>query len=51
MSGKHGAIADCFDKNFPQAVVDKWTVMVEEWDDDQKKPNPYKEPETGGYRN
>jgi hypothetical protein len=43
MRAKHVAIFERFSGKFSPSVVKKWTEMVEKWEADQKKPNPYSE--------
>jgi len=30
---------------FPPEVIEKWTAMVNKWEDDPTSPNPYEEPQ------
>ena len=32
-----------FSATFPLATVQKWSKMVDDWDKDMTKPNPYEE--------
>jgi len=34
---------------FPSATVEKWTKMVEDWEKDMTKPNPYEESNTSMF--
>jgi hypothetical protein len=47
MRAKHTGLLDRFTAKFSPEVVDKWTSMIEDWDSDMTKPNPYEEPHTG----
>ncbi|KAI0059390.1 hypothetical protein BV25DRAFT_1871612 [Artomyces pyxidatus] len=41
---KHMAAYEEHTATFPQPVLDRWEAMIEAWDKDHKKPNPYHEP-------
>jgi hypothetical protein len=43
MSAKHKGIYVQFTSKFDPDVIERWTRMIEEWDDDRNKPNPYDE--------
>ena len=49
MKMKHGILLTRFTAKFAPEVIEKWTKMVEVWDQDHSKPNPYEEPENGMY--
>jgi hypothetical protein len=38
-----------FTAGFAPEVIDKWTAMVEAWDSDPQKPNPYEEVGKGSF--
>jgi hypothetical protein len=50
MQKKHRAAFEKFSTTFPSDVIAKWDKMVEEWDNDKSKPNPYEEPVAGTYK-
>jgi hypothetical protein len=43
MKHKHGAILNRFTAKFSPDTVENWVDMIEEWDLDKSKPNPYEE--------
>jgi len=47
METKHCALLAWFTAKFTPEVIEKWSEMVEAWDQDHSQPNPYEEPETG----
>lgn len=47
MRDKHRTIFHQFSSTFRDDTVKKWAKMVEEWNDDHSKPNPYAEPKSG----
>jgi hypothetical protein len=47
MKIKHGILLARFTAKFAPDVIEKWTRMVELWDEDHSQPNPYEEPENG----
>ena len=47
MKARHQDLLDCFTAKFTPEVIEKWTSMVEAWDEDHSQPNPYEEPESG----
>ena len=47
MRSKHEEIYDRFTAKFDPEVVGKWKMMIEEWDKDPNKPDPYAEPAVG----
>ena len=47
MKIKHEELLARFTAKFSPDVIDKWTKMIEAWDLDHSKPNPYEEPENG----
>ena len=49
MQAKHRKAFDKFTSTFPLDVITKWDTMVEEWNVDKTKPNPYEEPVAGEY--
>jgi hypothetical protein len=44
---KHGNLLARFTAKFTPEVIERWTRMVEAWDQDHSQPNPYEEPENG----
>jgi hypothetical protein len=50
MEKKHREAFEKFTATFPSDVVAKWDKMVDDWDADMSKPNPYEEPVAGKYR-
>lgn len=44
MHVKHWELFNKFNTTFPEDVVMKWEQMLEEWNVDPNKPNPYEEP-------
>lgn len=49
MKKDHGAAFDDHNKTFDDDTIAKWTKMVEDWDTDLTKPNPYEEPQVCEY--
>lgn len=49
MKKKHRALANKLDATFDPEVTAVWRAMVEAWDADHGKADPYEEPETGAY--
>jgi hypothetical protein len=49
MRTKHRRHHHDLSSTFPKDEVDKWDRMVEEWNMDPKKTNPYDEAVTGTY--
>jgi len=47
MSRRQQKNHDEFTATFPSDTMQKWEVMVENWNANQKTPNPYIEPITG----
>jgi len=47
MKTKHEDIFAQLSATFSSAIVEKWLKMVEIWEADPTKPNPYEEPESG----
>ncbi|KIM80240.1 hypothetical protein PILCRDRAFT_9784 [Piloderma croceum F 1598] len=47
MHKKHSEAFEKFSTTFPADVVAKWDQMVDEWDNNKSKPNPYEEPIAG----
>jgi hypothetical protein len=41
MHSKHGNLHAEFSTAFPEDVINEWTQMVDDWDIDQRKQNPY----------
>lgn len=41
MRVKHEGLHVEFSNAFPVDVINEWTQMVEDWDTDHQKPNPY----------
>lgn len=50
MEKRHREAFEKFTTTFPSDVVAKWDKMVDDWDADISKPNPYEEPVAGKYR-
>jgi hypothetical protein len=44
MKAKHQDAFQTFSSTFTPSVIAKWSRMVEEWEIDRTKPNPYEEP-------
>lgn len=44
MKKKHQEAFDLFSSTFSPSTVNKWSSMVEAWQSDRTKPNPYEEP-------
>lgn len=44
MQVAHRTAFENFDATFSPGVTEEFRTMVEEWDDDKNKPNPYEEP-------
>ena len=49
MSSKQRQVADDFTATFPRETIQAWGLMVEEWEADPSKPNPYVLTEKGGF--
>jgi hypothetical protein len=49
MEKKHRENFEKFTTTFPSDVVAQWDKMVNDWDADMSKPNPYEEPVAGKY--
>lgn len=49
MKKKHRTLADKLTSNFPPQTILDWRSMVDAWDKDHNKPDPYEEPEHGQY--
>jgi hypothetical protein len=47
MDKKHRDSFVQFSATFPTNVIEKWEKMVNEWDADMTKKNPYEEPVAG----
>jgi len=47
MKAKHEDIFKQFSATFAPPVIKPWTSMVEHWESDPLKPNPYEEPRSG----
>jgi len=47
MKLKQEAILAQFTARFAPEVVDKWSKVIDDWDVDPEKPNPYEEVGTG----
>jgi len=45
MKAKHGDLLSMFSAKFTPEVVNQRTAMIEAWDLDSSKPNPYEESE------
>lgn len=45
MVKKHEEIFEQFSATFSAPLIKKWTTMVDNWEADNTKPNPYEEPE------
>lgn len=46
MKKKHRVLADKHTATFPPDIIAKWEGMIQDWDADHSKPDPYKEPES-----
>ncbi len=44
MKKKHQEAFELFSSSFSPPTINKWSRMVQEWQDDHTKPNPYEEP-------
>jgi hypothetical protein len=44
MRSKHQELFTKFNATFKLETTEKWVKMVEEWEQDDTKPNPYAEP-------
>jgi hypothetical protein len=49
MYKKHRDAFEKFSITFPLDVTAQWDKMVDDWDTDKSKPNPYEEPIAGTY--
>jgi hypothetical protein len=49
MRTKHKELFVKFDATFKRATVEVWEKMVQEWERDNEKPNPYAEPINSTY--
>ena len=49
MSLKHLELLERFSSRFSESTLEKWRNMVEDWDKDPSKLNPYDEPEVGEW--
>jgi hypothetical protein len=47
MKVKHEGLLAQFSAKFEPQVLDKWLGMIEAWDIDSTRPNPYEEPAKG----
>jgi len=43
MQAKHEEIFEKFSARFDETLIEKWKKIVEAWEADPSKPNPYKE--------
>ena len=48
MQKTHDLAFEDHNKTFNDATITKWMKMVEDWEADPQKPNPYEEPEACG---
>lgn len=49
MSAKQKQIFDQLSAMFAPEIVNKWEMMVAEWNANPKAPNPYQEPKSCKY--
>lgn len=49
MRNDHRKAYEDHSKTFDDITISDWTKMVEDWEADQNKPNPYEVPETCEY--
>ena len=47
MKKKHASENDKFDAMFPANLRDEWMSMIQDWECDKSKPNPYTHTEKG----
>ena len=47
MQIKHEGILARYTMKFAPDVVEEWARMIDQWDLDSNKPNPYEEPTAG----
>jgi len=47
MRKKQQAAFQSLSATFPSATVEKWSKMVDNWEKDMTKPNPFEESNTG----
>ena len=49
MRKKQQAAFQSLSATFPSATVEKWSKMVDDWEKDMTKPNPYEESNTSVF--
>jgi hypothetical protein len=49
MRTRHQGIFTRFTAKFSPEVIEKWTKMIEDWDQDLCKPDPYQESVIGPF--
>lgn len=49
MQKTHQEAFDDHCKTFDDVTIGKWSMMVEAWEADPEKPNPFEEPDTCEY--
>jgi len=49
MRKKQQAAFQSLSATFPVATVEKWSKMVDDWEKDMTKPNPYEESNTSMF--
>jgi hypothetical protein len=49
MSAKHNALFTKFSSNFSPDIVEKWEMMVNDWEDDLSKKNPFEEAASSAF--
>ena len=47
MKTKHRSLLNRFTVKLSPDTVEKWTAMIDSWDEDHTRPNPYEEPLIG----
>jgi len=47
MRAKHEGLLTQFSGKFEPLIIEKWRMMIEAWEMDAAKPNPYEEPQKG----
>jgi hypothetical protein len=49
MSKKHPALLNALSATFPSETIDKWSNMVDNWQEDTSAPNPFEETTLGVF--
>jgi len=47
MANHHEGLLTRFTAKFEPSIIEKWVAMIDTWDMDSSKPNPYEEPQKG----